>query len=243
MALTFTDLITPDGSGANASSYVTASLAPTANRLIIATIMAQAVTGTPSSPTLTGGGVSTWTSGAGALVGTRRLLTFRALTDASPTSGAVTIDLGGVTHETMAWQFVEIDGSLLTGTNGADAIVQSITHAASSGTNVDLELGTAWADAANRGLVSLFSGGTGHTFTMVGAGFTQLGIGSGSGRVITGFYGRDADDLTLGATVSNSSGAKLGIGLEIAAAPTEATDPPFTTYPRIRTYGLNRRLN
>jgi hypothetical protein len=35
---------------------------------------------------------------------------------------------------------------------------------------------------------------------------------------------------------------KIGLGLEIAAASTEAT-PTFTAYPPIRTYGLNRRLN
>lgn len=226
MPLTFSDLITPAGTAQAASSFTTTSMAPNANRLIAALVLGLASSGTSNVPTLVGGGVSTWTphSGASITVGSRRLTLLRALTG-TPTSGEVVIDFAGQTQSACVWQFIEINGALLTGSNGADAIAQVVTDGFTSGALLTLELAS-WASAANVGLASFFAAAAGVTYTMTAAtGFTQLAQHSSSGRTLTAFYGRDGADLSLGATASTGSGVKLALGVEIVAA-AEGPPPP-----------------
>jgi hypothetical protein len=244
-APSFSDLFAPNKDGVDQSSYVTASASPTADCILYACIMNQVATGTANEPTLSGGGVSTWTSCATVTQGQRRYTVFRALTGASPSSGAITIDCGGQTQNVCGWHVVEVAGALLTGTNGADSLGQAVvSYAAASGTAITLVLGSAWDNADSRGLAFLYKGVSSVTLTMDGSGFTQLGsTASTAFGSSTAFHGRDADALILSATASTGSGVALGFGLDIVGAADEAPAAVTFDYPRVRLNGLNRGLN
>ena len=138
-APTFTNLT---GSGASANTtFNTASVSPTANRLILVSIHAYISTGSaqPATPTVTGNGMS----GGYTLIraqdvdssGTDRatLFVFRGMS-ASPSAGAVTIDFGAVTMTRCQWSIEESDANVDTsGTNGSGAIVQSVGGISGSG--------------------------------------------------------------------------------------------------------------
>lgn len=98
MAIAFTQLAASP-STSNASVYATSSIAPTANRLLLCTVMASRGSSTdPPTPTVTGNGL-TWnlvdtTEGDNLFVASgtlrNRICLFYALTGGSPSSGAVT---------------------------------------------------------------------------------------------------------------------------------------------------------
>jgi hypothetical protein len=130
----------------NNTSFSTASITPTANRLVLALIYNRVWSGTASAPTLSGNGL-TWVEVAN--VNTtlpRRLTLFRAM-GGSPSTGAVTIDMGGVTHVHCIWSIVEFSGVDTGGTNGSAAVVQSQVNNANA-TNLTVTLG-AFADVLN----------------------------------------------------------------------------------------------
>jgi hypothetical protein len=170
---------------------------------------------------------------------------FRALTGGSPSSGAITIDFGGQTQNICGWHVVSVDGALLTGTNGADALGQAlVSDGATTGTAITLVLADPWESADSRGLVFLYKASSSATFSMNASGFTQLGNTSSSAYgYATAYHGRDADDLILSATASTGSGTYLGIGVEVAGAADDVATPVTFDYPRVRQTGLNGRLN
>jgi hypothetical protein len=127
MAITATDL-TSGSDTTLATSYVTASITPTANRLVLLTTAASKAT-TPSQPTVSGAGL-TWVFVSGFVFDTETTVTvnmeridvFRALS-ASPGSGAVTINYGS-NQTGCLWSIVEFDGIDTSGSNGANAVAQ-----------------------------------------------------------------------------------------------------------------------
>lgn len=122
-------LLTSNFNATDTTSYSSASIAPTANRLVLACIWSQAGAGVVTSiDSISGGGMSNW-----ALVGTNpqlegtipeRLTVYRALS-ASPGSGALSWDYGTDTQQIVAWSIVQFSGVKTSGTDGADAVVQS----------------------------------------------------------------------------------------------------------------------
>ena len=88
--------------GNNQSSYTTSSSTPGSGKLCIVSVT-QAVSGTPTTPTLsgTGGYNVTWTQVRTTNYDTsgtqRRLTVFRGVT-ASATAGTITVDFGGQTQ-------------------------------------------------------------------------------------------------------------------------------------------------
>jgi hypothetical protein len=227
----FTTLLSSNGTNADQSSYTTASLAPTASRLVLAMVLSQSVSGTPNSPTLSGGGVSTWTEVDNILLSSRRMTVFRALTGGSPTSGSVTIDFAAQTQTSCIWQFVEIEDCLLSGTNGADAVVQSDDYSNTSGVALTLTLPGAWAGIDNRGIAFYFCAGTSVTFTS-DASYAELSYHSISGISHTAFHGRDGSGVDLSGTAS-AGGVKLAMGIEIAGAVDVPADPVTFQYSRL----------
>ena len=128
MAITVSAL-TSGGSGTDATSYTTASVTPTANRLILGWVL-QNVSGAVPTPSLSGNGL-TWvevrTVGFDT-TGTRYSLSlFRAM-GSSPTTGAITISYGATTVGGCTYSFLEFDGVDTTGLNGAGAVVQSAQY-------------------------------------------------------------------------------------------------------------------
>lgn len=124
MAITVTAL-TGAGSATNGTEFVTDSIAPTGNRLVIFDVFAQ-VSGLPVEPTLGGNGI-TWVSVATKTEGTvnMRITRFRGMV-ASPSAGAVTIT-HSASVDRCIWSCYELAGVDTSGTNGSGAMVQTVT--------------------------------------------------------------------------------------------------------------------
>lgn len=128
------------GSQVAGTSAVTAAIAPGANRLIVAFVQT-ALTATAAPTTVSGAGL-TFTQVATVPFSTsnaRRITALRAMS-ASPGTGVVTIDMGGVNQTSFIWHIAECSGTAITGTNGGDAIVQSATQTATSATSITTTL-------------------------------------------------------------------------------------------------------
>ena len=169
-------ILTNGFSTVNASSYNTASITPTANRLILVSVANRIGADTATLPTLSGNGL-TYVQVATQLTGTlRRTTLFRAM-GASPTAGAVTIDFGGVTQSHCVWsisEFADVDTS---GTNGSGAVVQSNTSTATSVTKSTVTL-SAFGTANNAAYSAMQNAAD--QGTTPGPGFTEIYDSAGS---------------------------------------------------------------
>lgn len=238
MQPTFTSLVASNNVN-DLAAYTTAAVTPTANRLLVAFVL-NSHGSAPTTPTLSGGGVSTWTEQAVVTLvgGTHKLTAFRALTGASPTTEALTIDFNANTQTGCGWAVTEIADCVLTGTNGADGIIQSKTNApASTGTTCTVTLDNAFGHADN--LILAGFGLNGGRLLTPGTNFTAVSaviLSSPSGTLGVQ-SGRDSD---LIADLSWTTGCqRAGIALEIVGA-TAAAGPSATTFPQLNTRGLNR---
>src|SRR5687768_12328361 len=100
MAITASEILSEVYSGTDAASYTTASLTPTANRLILLTVVSSfgtSGTNQPNNPTVTGCGLTWVNIGFNWHSGRNKISLFRAMGSA-PSSGALTIDFGGQTQ-------------------------------------------------------------------------------------------------------------------------------------------------
>ena len=146
MALGTPTALTGDSSTTDATDYDTASITPTANALVLVTVMSRNDAGSePTTPTLSGCNI-TWVkinesyyfpSGSNR----RKVTMFRGLSD-SPTSGAITISHGADTMDGCLWQVSEITGVSTDGTSGSGAIVQAPTPTTGLGTDSLLSMAT-----------------------------------------------------------------------------------------------------
>lgn len=141
--------LTSGNSIANAASYSTAIVSPSADRLVLAFVLnARAAFQQAATPVLTGNGL-TWevvqTVTAGPL-DDRRLTCFRAM-GAAPSAGALTIGFGAETQDLCAWSVFEYDGVDTSGANGAGAVAQSSSQTG-TGTSLTVALNP-FADPAN----------------------------------------------------------------------------------------------
>lgn len=220
MAITASHL-TDGYSGTDANSYATASVSPTANSLVLLKVYHALSTGSITTPTASGAGltftaVQTLTQGADPV---RRITIFRGLS-ASPSSGAITIDFGGQTQDNCTWSVDEFAGIDTSGSNGSGAIVQSGTESknnSSPGTGVTVTL-SAFADANNAAYGSIRASNT-TTDTIVGSGFSSLEdkTGSESGTHTTEW--KNSQDTTVDWTWESSTRTAMAIGIEVAIAP------------------------
>lgn len=127
MALGTPTVLTASSSTTDAASYATASITPTSNALVLAYFISRNTdSADPVEPTASGCSL-TWVKVHSVNYATNRRITlFRAL-GASPTSEAVTFDLGADTQTGALWGIIEITGVDTSGTNGSGAIVQAPT--------------------------------------------------------------------------------------------------------------------
>lgn len=212
-----TSLLTASASESDASSYATASIAPSANKLILAVTAGGPNGVTANTPTLTGASM-TWTQVATQLFDSgnqRQITVFRALSS-SPGSGALTFDYAGQTQVRCFWSVLEYSGTVITGTNGADAIVQSATNA-NSGTNTGITA-TLGAFASPRNATYGAVLRTGNTAIAVGSGFTENTNINGTDSGMLGVELRPDNDTSVDFTWASVSAFAAIIGLELKAS-------------------------
>jgi hypothetical protein len=224
MAITAAHL-TSAGSDTNADTQDTASITPTANRLVLAAIVNTA-SGTPTLPTLAGNGL-TWVEILTVLFDviatpTKRLTLFRAL-GASPSTGVVTIT--AATSTGWSWSVAEFGGIDTSGSNGSGAIVQSASNRADNAGSLTVTL-AAFADAVNNVAYGGF-GASGNTQITPGGGFAELGEGAStlpSSRCQSEW--KTGQDTTVDASTELASPEWGGIAVEIKMATAAAAFAP-----------------
>lgn len=195
------------------TSFATASISPTANRLVLAGVVSHNTT-TLASPTLTGNGL-TWVSVAAVNLGSaRRLSVFRAM-GSSPSAGAVTIDFGAVSQTACCWSIVQLTNPNTSGTNGSGAIVQSDTNSAVTVTTINTTLASL-ENAANAMVV--FVGLSVETGVTPDAQFTELGDDGEVGNAIGIESEWALNQTTCDPTFSSATAGIIGIEVKAAVA-------------------------
>ena len=168
-------LLTAGNNTVNQKVYTTPSIAPASNALITVAVMGHNSTSATASPTLSGGGMTTWT-----VVGTvtfdavatphKRLTIYRAMS-ATPGSGPLTITWSG-SQSNCQWivsQWTGVDGS---GLNGAGAIGQTAATSGDAGNGLLVTVG-AFGNAANVGY-GVFGVTKNALAVTPGSGFTEI---------------------------------------------------------------------
>lgn len=116
--------LTSGSDTADATSFNTASITPTANVLQLLAVTSRTATADIVVPTASGNSL-TWVEVDRAPVsGNNRSVTVFRSMGASPASGAVNVSFGGQTQTSAIWSVVECSGVDTSGTNGSGAVVQ-----------------------------------------------------------------------------------------------------------------------
>jgi hypothetical protein len=228
MAITATAL-TSGSSISSGSSFDTASVAPTANRLVVVAVTLQAASAAPPTG-ISGAGLTfvSWVENNNGATNQSTSL-WRAMS-ASPSSGALTITHSGATNP--IWSVFELDGVVTTGTNGADAINANTATAVDitgSATTLTVTLGA--FGHANNGTVGAFAwlqtAGSPATAT-AGTGFTEihdLGLtDTGTSWALETEWRAD-NDTSVNNTWS-AAGGIFGVAAEVVASGTVSIAVP-----------------
>ncbi|HET9707420.1 MAG TPA: Ig-like domain-containing protein [Gemmatimonadales bacterium] len=208
-------MLTSGGSGVNSKTYTTASIAPSANALVTVAVLGKRSSGA-LTPTISGGGISTWTQVASVDydpigVPTSRLLVFRGMS-ASPGTGAITITYTSSVSNA-AWMVSQWTGVDQTGTNGSGAIGQTGPIAGDGVTSLSKTL-AAFGSANNVGF-GVVGVSANPPFVTPGAGSSEIGeVGSTESTDLETQSG--VNDNTVAATLSASDNAGL-LAIEIKA--------------------------
>lgn len=225
MAIT-SALLTSGESAADATSYQTASITPSANKLILLAVTSREAGSDPAdTPTISGNGL-TWVQVAGRdntsdVNNALRTTVFRAM-GAAPSAGVVTITFVA-TQRNCVWSVVEFGGVDTSGTNGSGAIVQSANNGANNAASLLVTL------AAFSGLGNATFGAFGTiadaTSLAVGTGFTQLHQERATGevtRMLTEW--RSDNDTSVDASISAGTTDWAAVAVEIKASPVTVHD-------------------
>jgi len=226
MAIAITNLgssAAPDyENNVDATSYANASWTPPTadNSIILLWAYNTKATDLGSAGTVSGNGL-TWTQQA--TVGTdpgaqaHRLTCYAAISTGTATAGATTVDFGGVTQSSIIMEFQQVTGVDLTG-GLAGAIIQQPTNSGNGITSLAVTLSAA-NDADNRFAVGIGHGQPeGITFE---AGWDELDDinGTSPGHQLASAWDSDSVADVSPSASWITSGAGLGIALEIVAAP------------------------
>ncbi len=218
MAITQT-VLTSSANTTDATSWTTASISPTANRLVLAAVSSSLAAG-PAVPTLTGNGLTWVQVNSRTYAGNRRVTVFRAM-GASPTTGTVVIDFAGVTQLAAAWIFSEYDGVDTSGTNGSGAIVQSVI---ATGTSAAPAATLAAFGSTSNATYGAFSVNNTSGFTGEFAEVADVNV-SGLGSLMAEW--RNDNDTSVTATCT--SGDWGVVAIEIKAGAASLTSSPADT--------------
>lgn len=205
------------------SSETTASITPSANKLILASVTSRTGISTdPVEPTITGCGL-TWVKVATAVYDTtgssrRRITLFRAM-GSSPSTGSLTIDHAGQAQTDVVWTVDEITNADTSGTNGSGAIVQSVANTDETQTTGTLTVTLAAFANTNNATYGTFAnfGDIAQT-TSAGSGFTKVGekLATTTNLHIASEF-KATNDTTVDLTFSNATSQLGGIAIEIKA--------------------------
>lgn len=210
--------LTTGGNLSNASSYQTASVAPTADNLVLIAVASKVDLGVaPNAPSLTGNGltyvqVDTEVYDNSGL-DRRRITLFRAMGSA-PTAGKVTIDFGGQEQDRCSWTMVEFEGVDTGGTHGSAAIVQSESDSDTDVGSLTVTLPSAFSDGDNR--PAAFFACKVQEAMEPEASWTLLGRRVANTSIMSAWLD-DATDTSATATLAGAEGPVGGIIVEIAA--------------------------
>jgi len=219
MYITATHLTT-NTSATDATSYNTASITPTARRLVLAAVYSRC-TNPPASPSLSGNGL-TWVVVATKVSADNlgRLTLYRALITSTTSTGAVAISFGAVEQLRCGWSIAEFAGIDIGGANGANAIVQSATAIADPGNSITTTL-AAFASLNNATYGAMAQHSADVTNITEGSGFTMLGedFNSGEQLAIASEF-KATNDTGVDFTTDDSTAGRysLGIAVEIRIA-------------------------
>lgn len=207
--------LTTSGSTVDATSYNTASIAPSANKLVLLAVCSVGATPQPA-PTVTGAGM-TWTQvrqKQDGINGSRQITLFRALS-ASPGSGALTIDFGADTQGRCAWTVVEFGGVDTSGTNGANAVVQSADTYNIDDSPFQVTLG-AFGHGSNATFGAFAPMASTVATITSGTGFTELGeYNPGTELIAIQSQWKNSNDTSVDWTFTSNTDVHLGIAAEI----------------------------
>lgn len=162
------------GGQTSATSATTASISPAAQQIVIVSVFGRQGGATENIPTIAGAGM-TWTqiNTITADANHCRITLFRGVSS-SPSSGAFTIDFAGQSQTMILWSIDQFGGCDISGTNGANAIVQSVVNNIEGGTASGLTVTlSAFSNLNNAtfGAIGLTSGAVAVT---KGANFTEI---------------------------------------------------------------------
>lgn len=164
-------VLTSGGTGVDASSFATASISPSAGKLILICVYVNETSGTPPVPSLSGCSI-TWAQVATSTTGTVRAAIFGG-TSASPSSGAVTIDFSGNSQSDCEWIVVEGTGFDIGGTSASNAIVQTNTNTGSGISSLLINL-SSFSNPANVPFGFVCSRDGPADYVTPGSGFIEL---------------------------------------------------------------------
>jgi hypothetical protein len=208
MAITASNL-TNSSTTTDDNSYDTASITPSANKLILVSVLSRASSGNTDKPTLSGNGL-TYVEVVSYVVSdnSNRVTIFRAM-GSSPTTGAITIDFDGQTQIYCHWSVNEFTGTDTSGTNGSGAIVQSAGNTNSS-TNTGLTVTLSSFESDTNAVYGSVRAGKAIT---AGSGFTALSETTVDSRFQTQW--KDSEDTTVDWSWSSSGAYTVGCAVEI----------------------------
>ena len=192
------------------SSCLTASISPGVNKLDIVS-----VTGSTFAPvpTVTGAG-GTWTLIASQFDGggNRGTHMFRDLT-ATPGSGPLTLDFGGVSQSFISWSVNEFSGIDISGTHGSGAIVQHAGVGTNSITSTGVTV-TLSAFGSTRNVAHGYVRNNSPGAITPGSGFTEL-----SDDLNDEVAEWKVNDTTVDWSWASQTTVTVAIAIEIKAAP------------------------
>jgi Big-like domain-containing protein/invasin-like protein len=208
-------LLTSGSSSANQRVYPTASISPAPNALITVAVRSRR-SGGPLTPTVTGGGMATWTQVASVdydavTAPLARLVVFRAMS-AAPGSGPITITYANSVSNA-EWVVSQWTGVDQGGSNGAGAIGQT----ASARGNAVTSLGSTLAPFGTVGNVALglLGAATNGPAASPGVGLTEIAEpSSGENTLLETAWGVNRNTVT--ASLSKSANAGL-LAVELVA--------------------------
>lgn len=216
MAITATHLAT-SGSTTDGTSFATASIAPSANALILAAIHLGSSAAGPVISSVTGLGL-TWVQVAVTGAATARdLYVFRAL-GPSPVAGPLTITTSASAGACM-WSVAQFTGVDTSGTNGSGAIAGSVIASPASASSVNVALSP--TPTAGNAIFGAIAPGATVTAMTAGSGFTLLGSTTISAPVNSLFTEYDVTDPLATAVTGSWTTAAVSrvVGVEVKAAP------------------------
>lgn len=222
MAITATAVTNGQGSStADATSYATASVSPTANRLLLLAVANGHTGGTDLVPSSVTGNGLTWVLVTDEDNGANLHISVWRAMGASPTAGAITINFGATQHNCL-WSLTEFDGVDTSGTNGSGAIDDWSSDSGTGSTTASEAVGDVSFAGATYGAICQNS--TSATIT-AGTGFALLGTHPSAAS--------PANKLAVEWDVDNNNPVEFTVGsgvvwgmIAVAIAP----DPPsFST--------------